>query len=179
MPAAPACRAGIVRKYDDGAVRCQLPHVRRWLHGRKVGALPLDNKGPQRVEELVLADPVLDQGDYRVRPSRRVLDGEIVAIRGQKLDHSNKASTLVSLGKSMRLGNACEQLYRERNDVFFAISKRISRARQGAFQQPQITEEMGLAGNSNDGLVDLDDCLSRQPLRFIWQVRPGSSENVR
>lgn len=135
--------------------------------------LRLDHEGTDGADEILFRAPMLDQRDYGVGPSRRVLNREVVTICVEKLHHRDEASTLVSLSERMRLRDTRQQPDSECNDILVAIGKSVLRACQGAIQQPSVAKKMRLPGYRDNRPIDLDDCLDRQPLRLIWQVLRG------
>ncbi len=73
----------------------------------------------------------------------------------------------------VRQGNPGKQSNGERNQVLFTISECVLRAREGALQQSQISQEMSFASGSNDNAVDFEDYLQGQPSWLILQGPPG------
>ena len=51
-----------------------------------------------------------------------------------------------------------KQSHREGNNVLFAVSKCVLRARQGALQQSLIAQKVSLAGNCDQRPINIDDC---------------------
>jgi len=95
------------------------------------------------------------------------------------MPHRLKRRTLVALLKGMRPRDAGHQSDSKDQNILFAVSECIARASQRAFEKAKITNEVVLSGRRHLKPIVFDDRLYRQPLRLIWQGRPGSSETSR
>ena len=112
---------------------------------------------------------MLDEGDHLVSPTSVVVEDQVIAVRDKKFGHCNKSSSFIPLLECVRHSHPGKQSHRERNNVLFAVSECVSRARQGAPQQPLIAQKVLLTGNCDQRPINIDDCLKRQPSRFIRQ----------
>jgi hypothetical protein len=76
----------------------------------------------------------------------------------------------------MRARDTRHQRHGKHNKVFFTVSKRITRARQRAFEKTEIANKMLLSGLRQFEPVVLDHDLNGEPMRLIWQGRLGFSD---
>src|SRR6266851_8091970 len=118
---------------------------------------------------------MLDEVDHRSGPSLVVFDRQLIAIEAEKVPQRLERRTLVALLERVSLCDACHKLHGEHDNFILAIGKRILRTRQCTFEKAEIANEVVLSGRLHLKPIVFDDCLYRQPLRLIWQGRPGSS----
>lgn len=112
---------------------------------------------------------MLYECDNFIGPGDRVVEAGIVTICAEKQSHRREASALISLLERMCSGDPGHQRNRQHDDVLFAITEEIPRARYRTFQESDVSNKMRFAGLCQFEPIVFDDDFDRQPLWFIWQ----------
>ena len=97
-------------------------------------------------DEILFGRAVLNKADDRISPNLGVFYGKIVTVKTEEMPHRLKGGALIALLERMSLRDAGQQSDGKHKNVLFAISERILRPGQGAFEQPAVAEEMRLPG---------------------------------
>ena len=163
------------RRYQNRATRSELicfmgaEPTRERSAGARALRRVLDDEGANEFDELIFRQLVFEQLDHLLGPIDGIIKSRVAAIGTEKQPHRAKGRALVALFKGMCSRHAIHERHRKNDKIILAIRESIARTRQSAFEQADISNEMVFAGVREFELVVFDDCLYRNPDKFIRQ----------
>jgi hypothetical protein len=146
------------------------PTRERWAM-QGVWSRTLDDEGTNELSKRLFSQVVLQQCNHLVRPIDRVVEIGVMTVGAQEEAHCGKCRSLIALLKGMRSRHSVHQHHRKDDKTFLAVSEGIAWARQSAFEQADVSNEVVFAGIREFEPIMFDDSLYRNP---DWFIRQGA-----